>query len=739
MTAALEPLGIPAPAEGPTIDSPAGGSLTAGDYSLAFRYLDDDVDFDEFSTGTGGGVPSSFSPLTEATAAANDKFTWTINASGAITRVTKVEFWRTTAGQSRVYYRLQFAGPGAATQTYLARSGTFSAVADSSGFVQMTMPAGHGLAVNATITVPSGTYAGIHNVTAVTATTVTTSVAYSSNASGTWSLTGIVNDTTSDETLATQQAMTYFTADGRKDVANRFVVPPNDMPYVAFLQDRLFFAGTVNYTEGTAATTAGSTTITGTSTNWLSTMVGRRIYISGEAKGYTVTAVGSATSLTVDSAAVNTVSGAAYSISPPYGNRNKIRYSEVDSPEAVPLYNEIILQESHEQPDEITGLAPNQTALLVGQNYHLFALRFFRQPDIDASPSLIANRGMINNRSWVRHDGDIYIRDAYGIYAVRNDGVQPVDQAINGFVRGSTYAGKGRLDFAVANQTLGYVRFHLTLATESSALALPTRWLEYWPAKRLWVSGYYDPGVGHGVAHAARGEYQHRTYYGGLNRRVLLDIEGNTTDGTFVTGSVTSATTTTLTHSGASFTDALLDAPVSIISGTGKGQTRTVTDRTETELTIGTEWTTTPDTTSVYAVGAVPWNFRTGIMTLGGRGQDAEFATLQSIRTIFTPTSNNSTFDMRRYLDNESTPQTCDYVSENLGNYLSTTLGSADTVVDMRRDRYPEGSQAGFVMWRFGGHLASSMLGDRFCAFEYRGYQQAQPIILHDIILTSVE
>jgi hypothetical protein len=739
MTAALEPLGIPAPAAAPTITTPTGGSLTAGDYLLAFRYLDDDVEYDEFNTGTGSGIPSSFSPVQTATAAANDEFTWAIDVSAAIARVRKVEFWRTAAGDERVYYRLEFTGPGGAAQTYLARSGTFSAAADSGGKVQMTMPTGHGLAVNATFSVPSGTYAGAHTVTAVTATTVTTDVNYSSNASGTWTLTGCVNDGISDDDLQELQDMSFITPDGRKDIANRFVPPPSDMPYVAFLQDRLFFAGMVHYTEGTVATTAGSTTITGTGTSWLSTMVGRRIYIAGENVGYTITGFTSTTQVTIDLPAANTSSGLAYAISPPYDNRNKVRFSEVDSPEAVPLYNEIILQESHEQPDEITGLAPNQTALIVGQNHHLFALRFFRQPDIDAQPSLIANRGMINNRSWVRYGSALYIRDAHGIYMLQGDGAQPIDQAINDFVRSSTWTGKGRLDFAVANQTLGYVRFHLTLATESSALALPTRWFEYWPNKQLWVSGYYDPGVGHGVMHAPRGQYQQRTYYGGLNRRILVDQEGNTNDGTLVTGTVTSATSTTLSDSTATFTDALLDAPVSIISGTGKGQTRTITARSTTELTVGTAWTTDPDTTSVYAVGAVPWQFKTGIMTLGGRGQDANYATLQAMRVIFTPTSNDSTFDIRRYLDQDTSPVTCDYVSESRGDYLRTELGSADTVVDMRRDRYTQANQAGFVAWRFGGHRVAPMLGDRFCTFEFRGFQLAQPIVIHDLILNSVE
>ena len=87
-------------------------------------------------------------------------------------------------------------------------------------------------------------------------------------------------------------------------------------------------------------------------------------------------------------------------------------------------------------------------------------------------------------------------------------------------------------------------------------------------------------------------------------------------------GIATSATSTTLTDTNASFTatgSGELGVPVWIIAGTGSGQWRWVYSNTATALTVHKAWTTTPDTTSVYQLGAMrgrllypPWHFGAG-------------------------------------------------------------------------------------------------------------------------------
>lgn len=71
---------------------------------------------------------------------------------------------------------------------------------------------------------------------------------------------------------------------------------------------------------------------------------------------------------------------------------------------------------------------------------------------------------------------------------------------------------------------------------------------------------------------------------------------------TFTTGTATSATGTTLVHSGETWTvNQWTNFQVIIVSGTGAGQIRTITSNTNTTLTVAA-WTINPDATSVYVI-----------------------------------------------------------------------------------------------------------------------------------------
>lgn len=73
--------------------------------------------------------------------------------------------------------------------------------------------------------------------------------------------------------------------------------------------------------------------------------------------------------------------------------------------------------------------------------------------------------------------------------------------------------------------------------------------------------------------------------------------------GELATGTVASATTTTVTVSGKSWTtNQWANMQVRIKTGTGAGQIRTIASNTGTVLTVSAAWTTTPDATSTYAI-----------------------------------------------------------------------------------------------------------------------------------------
>jgi len=98
-------------------------------------------------------------------------------------------------------------------------------------------------------------------------------------------------------------------------------------------------------------------------------------------------------------------------------------------------------------------------------------------------------------------------------------------------------------------------------------------------------------------------------------------------------GTATAADATSLTDNAATFNDDILGCNVSIIAGTGEGQAvrRIYTRDSATKFTIEAAWAITPDTTSVYAIGAIDafrqfkWN------DLGRMGA----STMRKIKLVF--------------------------------------------------------------------------------------------------------
>jgi len=82
---------------------------------------------------------------------------------------------------------------------------------------------------------------------------------------------------------------------------------------------------------------------------------------------------------------------------------------------------------------------------------------------------------------------------------------------------------------------------------------------------------------------------------------------------TSVTGTADdSSTSNTLEDSTKSWTnDEWIDYTIAITSGTGSGQSRTITDNDSTTLTVDSSWSTTPDSTSEYAIKPTAWAWKT--------------------------------------------------------------------------------------------------------------------------------
>lgn len=121
---------------------------------------------------------------------------------------------------------------------------------------------------------------------------------------------------------------------------------------------------------------------------------------------------------------------------------NSLLFSEVDEPESVPTTNELILQESVGDSDEIVTLVPLASSLLAIQRRHIYKIQYVAQPVIDASVMLSAYRGILNQNCVDVMGGVAFIADSHGMYAYDGSGIQPISVPVDDYWR------DGKIDFS---------------------------------------------------------------------------------------------------------------------------------------------------------------------------------------------------------------------------------------------------------------------------------------------------
>lgn len=125
---------------------------------------------------------------------------------------------------------------------------------------------------------------------------------------------------------------------------------------------------------------------------------------------------------------------------------NSLMFSEVDEPESVHIFNELIVQESVADSDEIVTLVPLSSMLLIIQRRHIYKLQYVAQPVIDASILLAAYRGILNMNCVDIMGGVAFIADSHGMYAFDGSNVNPISVAVDDYWR------DGVIDFTKSEQ-----------------------------------------------------------------------------------------------------------------------------------------------------------------------------------------------------------------------------------------------------------------------------------------------
>ena len=706
--------------------SNAGGA-SRGNYVCYYRYVDD---------RDGERYYSNFSVASRVTALRDDKFEWSGMAPPPQSRVNKVQLLRSTFNSATVFYVV----------AELPAQGSITSATDSGGSMVLTVLEKHGLIPGCSVTITGaiGSTGDCHNNIWVVASTTDTTVTMTttcnggSSTEGTWKIEGFYDDKLQDATMVTYRGQWRVKAlqnNGRPN-ANRHTVPPNYKKVCCSFQDRMTYLVDTEYSTGTVTGTIDESSAIGTGTNWSASLVGRTFCpdAASDCGTYRITAVPSVTELTLDKPLEHTFESIPYTINSPASERNTIHISEQDLPESVSTM--IILQENIRDEDNLVGAVVMGASYYAIKEHSLYRITWASQPAIDAQPTLAAMRGAINHSCADQHEGILYLMDDEGPYTFSGNSVESIgveiqnqwsDQVLD-FSKKNTW--KVRVD-----PLEEVVYFYVTAVGDEGTN--PKRTFVYDIRTKTWSQWKYVWEIGD----ASKISYanQRRIAVGVTTEKFYVQNEG-TLDGTqgvgTITGTATSGTVNTLIDdtSTTSFPNDCTGASVAIISGTGVGQiVKIINRRSGNEIEVES-WSTPPDSTSVYLIGAVEWMWKSGMFKL----IDGESKTNRYFRVVFQPTISDSTLYFKKYDNHSSSPVQMN--EWDGGDGVTVEQDDIRAVANLKISQKEDAEEPGskYLPWAAG---IPSIRGNpvRWVTCEISGFQGLDRIQLYELEVGGVD
>lgn len=554
-----------------------------------------------------------------------------------------------------------------------------------------------------------------------------------------WSGMGSVYiDNVSDQTLFDSDpdnVLPMFDPDGFPN-ARRFEKPPTNKPFVALHQDIALYYGRVFYTEGTLAATATSATVTGTSTAVRSEMVSWKLRFDGETVEYTVATVneGAQTFTITPVYAGSTGSGKSYTLSPDaHDEAYTLRFSVKGEPESVPSVYAHRVQSSSASSDLETGIFPFGAYCYLFHETTFYQVSYGTNPALDISVSPAHYRGLVNQNCVIAAESAIWAMDQLGCYKITGGGIEDISSGMlrNYFDETIDWtASKRKWYFASYQPHARVLRWHVQFVGDGDTR--PSRAVCYNVTTGEWWDEQYPMELGGAAIAQVSGK--DRLICGGENDNQILmgegyaDLIAASVQGTITTAA---AATTSFIDSAATFGTDVVGCPVSIISGTGKGTTRTISTRTNgTTLVVDSAWTV--DTTSVYIIGAISWNLKTGgyeYLTPTQEGRTAAVNVNRCLKLQHIPTSNYNVITLALY-QNRSATKTARSMLTNDATGFTQYKEDGDIEILTINSRGYGSTDPGFTHVDMDNMVADSASADRFVQVAANGYQGPEQITL---------
>lgn len=529
-----------------------------------------------------------------------------------------------------------------------------------------------------------------------------------------------------DAELATGVSIPLTHGEDDLPYANRNGVPPSHKKVIASHKGRIYATADAEYSDGHAEARFNKTVVAGVGTDWRKTFIGRMIYFVGATSPYGIADVDEAAqTLTLDRPFLDAPRPfSLYTIKPEPGERRLVYYSEAGLAESWPAYNALAIPETN---DEIVGLLSLGQYLYIVERRHVHRLTFQGDPQ-DGYTFLSSTRGSINDRTYAIADSMVYFLDEVGVHRFDGQESTPISQPIQNIFQANGFEDVD-IDWT-ADQTLWHaahdpvgdtIRWFVSIVGRSD---LSVAICYNYRVDRWWIEEYPT-----NITSSANSTIGARRSFVGTDARRILCLSVGSYDGVDDSGTlrgvVGTADLTTITDPTASF-HAVEGAPIAIIDGTGRGQSRVIARATGTGIEVVQPWDVIPDATSVYQIGGISWKWRSGWFRFSSQEEDSA----QDVEVVFRPTSVDTTLDMQLYYDHDDSPRVWDRDLDQDGVL---------TKRDESRIAVALASSRGWARQRIVSHGGFYSYSDSFVSVELSGVQAGSPVRVSQVVLNGIE